>query len=151
MNRFATIQDLSKIAGLRYQMFNEIGTTDLLADDFLEKTIRYYTEEYKKKKCMHVVCERGGSIIGCAGGVIRTDDFLMASFTQSDYGYLMDVFVETEFRRKGIAKSMIEMLLPWFRSTGAYTIHLDASKLSGDIYRKLGFTASKQMTIKLNT
>jgi hypothetical protein len=71
MNRFATAQDLARIAELRFQMFAEIGTTDLLTDDFLEKTINYYTIEYQKKKCIHVVYESDNSIIGCAGGLIR--------------------------------------------------------------------------------
>ncbi len=149
MNRFSTVQDLARIAELRFRMFDEIETTQLLTEDFLERTIHYYTGEYQKKKCIHVVCESDNSIIGCAGGLIRTDQFLSASFKQSDYGYLMDVFVSPEFRRKGIAKAMLEMLLPWFESAGISTVNLDASRLSGDLYQKLGFTTSSHMAKKI--
>ena len=148
MNRFSTVQDLARIAELRLRMFDEIGTTNLLTDDFLQRTIHYYTGEYQKNKCIHVVCESDNSIIGCAGGLIRTDEFLSASFKQSDYGYLMDIFVSPEFRRKGIAKAMIETLLPWFETAGISTVNLDASRLSGDLYQKLGFTTSIQMAKK---
>jgi len=150
MNRFATAHDVDRIAALRLQMFHEIGTADQLTDNFLLKTAEFYTNEYQKKKCIHVVYERDASVIGCAGGSIRADEFLSASFRMPHYGYLMDVYVIPEYRREGIAKGMIEMLLPWFQSAGVSVVNLDASRLSGDLYQKLGFKASIEMTKKLN-
>ncbi|MBC2604339.1 GNAT family N-acetyltransferase [Puniceicoccus vermicola] len=151
MNRFATVQDLPSIADLRFRMFDEIGTTGQLTDNFLSKTINFYTSEYENKVCIHVVSESDNSIIGCAGGLIRKDEFLQASFKQPNYGYLMDVYVLPNFRRKGVARSMIEMLWGWFEASNISTVNLDASRLSGDLYEKLGFKSSIQMTRKINT
>jgi len=131
-------------------MFQEIGTADQLADNFLQKTVEFYTNEYRKKRCIHIVCERDSLILGCAGGILRRDEFLSMSFKKPDYGYVMDVYVMPEYRREGIAKGMIEMLLPWFKSSGVPVVNLDASKISGDLYQKLGFTPSIQLTWKFN-
>ena len=132
-------------------MFSEIGTEELLAERFQEKTIDFYTTEYQRGKCIHVVHESDNSIVGCAGGLIRSDAFLMATFRQPDYGYLMDVFVSPNRRKEGIAKAMIEMLLPWFQSAGVSIVNLDASRLSGDLYQKFGFDTSIQMTKSIST
>lgn len=71
-----------------------------------------------------------------------------AFFKNPVYGYLMDVYVSPSFRRKGIAKSMISQILTWFEATEVSTIHLDASRVSGDLYAKMGFASSIQMTLK---
>ena len=150
MIRLATTDDLEEIAKLRYKMFDNIGTTQFLADEFLKTTRDYYSEQYRLSRCVHAVKEENGVIIGCAGGLIRTDDFLRHSFKTYEYGYVMDVYVEPEYRRKGIARSLVEMILRWHSGKAIKTVKLDASKLSGTLYQGLGFKSSIEMAIQIS-
>jgi len=150
MIRLATTDDLEEIAKLRYKMFDNIGTTQFLADEFLKTTRDYYSEQYRLSRCVHAVKEENGVIIGCAGGLIRTDDFLRHSFKTYEYGYVMDVYVEPEYRRKGIARSLVEMILGWHSGKAIKTVKLDASKLSGTLYQGLGFKSSIEMAIQIS-
>ena len=149
MNRFSTIEDLDHISELRYKMFEEIGTTSQLVDDFKSKTKDFYFELYQRGKCIHVVYEHQSEIVACAGGILRSDSFLEASFKQPEYGYLMDVYVSPDCRRQGIAQEMIAMLLNWFEQFGVSSVKLDASKLSGDLYSQVGFHTSIQMSLNI--
>lgn len=148
MIRLATTDDLEQIADLRHKMFDNIGTTQFLVDDFLKQTRDYYSEQYRLSRCVHAVKEENGIIIGCAGGLIRTDDFLRHSFKAHEYGYVMDVYVEPEYRRRGIARSLVETILSWLSGKAIKTIKLDASKLSGTLYQGIGFKPSIEMAMQ---
>lgn len=148
MIRLATADDLEEIAKLRYKMFDNIGTTQFLVDEFLKQTRDYYSEQYRLSRCVHAVKEENGVIIGCAGGLIRTDDFLRHSFKTHEYGYIMDVYVEPAYRGNGIARSLVGMIMSWLSGKAIKTIKLNASKLSGTLYHGLGFKTSNEMAIQ---
>ena len=130
------------------KMFQEIGTGSLLVDDFQRNTETFYIDQYNKGRCIHAVYEHESKVIACAGGMIRTDDFIEASFKQAEYGYIMDVYVLEPHRRKGIAQGLVSEILKWLQQKEISSITLDASKLSGDLYAKIGFDTSTQMSLK---
>lgn len=147
MIRRSTTEDLERISELRYEMFQEIGTEDLLAKDFQAATRVFYSEQYEMGHCIHAVYEEDSQIIACAGGIIRSDIFLKASFKNDKYGYIMDVYVLPSYRRKGIAHDLVLEVLKWFEGMDLSSVKLDASKLSGALYAKIGFHSSIQMTL----
>lgn len=150
MIRFASVNDLEAISQLRYKMFENIGTTHLLVDNFLSKTIEYYSEQYQLGKCLHALKEDKGVIVGCAGGIIRSDAFLDQSFKKSEYGYIMDVYVEPLYRRLGLARSLTEKIIGWLRNSDIAVVKLHPSKFAGTLYKGLGFASSIEMSLNMN-
>ena len=150
MQRYSTIEDLAAISRLRLKMFQEIGTTDRLVSDFLSKSENFYSSKYLERRCIHALYEVDGIIVGCAGGIFRSDEFVTHMLRQADYGYIMDVYVEPEFRRQGIAGSLVEMIVSWLSKGDIEQIHLDASTLSGDLYLKMGFCPTRLLSKRLS-
>ena len=149
MFRFATTDDLKAISRLRYKMFDEIGNAHLLVDDFLDKTVAYYTEQYRLGKCLHFVKEENGVIVACAGGIIRRDPFTQQFFKRCEYGYVMDVYVEPSHRRQGIARTLTEKIVDWLRTQDVVLATLHASRFAGTLYQSLGFASSIEMSLDL--
>lgn len=149
MIKTATVEDIDTIAKFRYEMFNDIGTTHLLIDNFIEETVTFYKNAYKTGDCIHFVAEIDGELIGCAGAIIKSD-FPNTFFKSNRYGYIMDVFVHKSHRKKGIAKSLVEELMIWFKEKGISTVKLDASQEGVPLYEKIGFVSSKEMSMSLN-
>ncbi len=77
----------------------------------------------------------------CIGAIIDDKQIGFAKLITdyATFGYLADVFVETEHRGKGISKKMMEVLLglDWVKSLRA--IRLATSDAHG-LYRQFGFT-----------
>ena len=58
-------------------------------------------------------------------------------------GYILNIYVEREYRRKGISKSIMAELHDEARKRGTRKIGLHASRLGYPVYRSMGYTANK--------
>ena len=64
--------------------------------------------------------------------------------------HLMNVYVKKEFRRKGLAKKMLELLIEEAKSRKVTEISLDATEKGRPLYESMGFGSNDSaMTIKL--
>jgi len=64
--------------------------------------------------------------------------------------YLMSMYTEEEFRRKGVAKLIARGAIKWCRDNGHGGIALHASKVGRPLYESLGFEPSSEMRLKLH-
>ena len=60
-------------------------------------------------------------------------------------GYLLNVFVETEFRRRGLARQLVEACVTEARRRGIRVMSLHASDEGRPLYEKLGFRSTNEM------
>jgi ribosomal protein S18 acetylase RimI-like enzyme len=60
-------------------------------------------------------------------------------------GYILNVFVEPEYRRQGLALMLTKECMDEARRRGIGVVALHASKKGRAVYEKLGFTASNEM------
>ena len=62
--------------------------------------------------------------------------------------HLMNVHVEKEFRRKGIARKMIELLVDEAKERGVTEISLDATDDGRKLYETMGWHANNEAMVK---
>jgi len=65
--------------------------------------------------------------------------------------YLMSMYTEKEFRRRGVAKLIVKGALEWCRKHRYDRLVLHASKLGRPIYESLGFEPSTEMRYQFRT
>ena len=85
-------------------------------------------------------------VIGCASmSFIR----IMPTFEHptGKRAHLMNVYTRSEYRRKGIARKMVELLIEKTWEKGASEISLDATTLGRPLYEKMGFTDSAECMV----
>jgi ribosomal protein S18 acetylase RimI-like enzyme len=63
-----------------------------------------------------LVAEDAGEIVGFMLGMIV--DLLPDIFAQEPGGFLADMFVDADYRRRGVGKALVNALQDWFREQG---------------------------------
>jgi len=139
------------VLDFRYRMMVEAGGIHSLADDWRELTQGYYTRGYREDSCAHFGWQEQGRIVATAGATIRND---FPSFTTKArcYGWIMDVYVLPEYRRRGLARQLTRHTLDWLRRKGITLIKLTASEEAkkARLYEQLGFTFTNEMRVKFD-
>ena len=64
--------------------------------------------------------------------------------------YLMSVYTEERFRRKGVARLVAQTALSWCKTQGYDRINLHASENARQLYESLGFEPTSEMRLWLN-
>ena len=131
---------------------NAAGLTDIrmqyLLEDFPEmpaEQAEHIRERLPEYYAEHLNCdffayaaEDNGTIIGSAFLVIMEMP-PNSNFPNGRIGNVLNVYVKPEYRRQGIAKSLMELLIADANAMGLDYIELKASSDGHPLYRKLGF------------
>jgi GNAT superfamily N-acetyltransferase len=143
--------DLPLVLDYRHRMMVEAGGSHLLADDWRGLTQNHYAQGYRHGSCVHFGWKEEGSIVATAGALIR-DDFPYFSFKARRYGWIMDVYVLPEYRRRGHAQRLTLRSLDWLREKGVVVARLTASDEArkAGLYERMGFSFTNEMRIRLD-
>ena len=85
-------------------------------------------------------------VIGCASmSFVR----IMPTFEHptGKRAHLMNVYTRSEYRRQGIARKMVELLIEKTLEKGVTEISLDATALGRPLYERIGFTDSTECMV----
>ena len=66
-------------------------------------------------------------------------------------GYVFNVFTDPDFRRRGIARQLMNVVMAWCRTNEIHLIALHASDDGRALYASLGFEPTNEMRILLPT
>jgi GNAT superfamily N-acetyltransferase len=62
---------------------------------------------------------------------------------------ILNVYVYPEFRRRGIARRLMQTMIAWCRAEKYGSVHLHASRDGRPLYESLGFELTSEMRLKL--
>jgi len=144
--REATIADAALITTHRRAMFLAMPNAD---DALLERMSQAFRPWVKGRladgKYLGWIAEADGCIAGSAGMLLV--DWPPHPFHPDEdrRAYLLNVFVEPEFRRRGLAHKLIELCLGEASRLGIRVVTLHASDAGRRVYERLGFKTSNEM------
>lgn len=140
--RFATKDDIDLMMKSRLEMLKVVN--DLPADyEYSEAFVKESRDYFMNGDQTTVLAIDGGEVIGCASmSYIR----IMPTFAHPTgrRAHLMNVYTRDEYRRRGIARRMCEMLIEDAWAKGATEISLDATTMGRPLYESLGFAQSSE-------
>jgi len=64
---------------------------------------------------------------------------------------ILNVYVYPEFRRRGIARRLMQTMIEWCAQQNFAAVHLHASKDGRHLYENLGFEPTNEMKLKIST
>jgi GNAT superfamily N-acetyltransferase len=142
--RPATAGDLETIIGHRVAMFRDIGYSEevlarveIVSQDLLRPAL----EDGSYYSLLAEIEDNG--VVGGAGVLI-----LPWPGYQSRRAWIQNVYVLPAFRRRGIAREMMQRLLAWCRAEGLDSVSLHASDEGYPLYVELGFVPTNEMWLK---
>ena len=132
--RKATKEDIELLMSSRLEM---LRTVNDLPDDYeySEEIVSASRDYFLNGDQTTILAMDGDKVIGCASmSYIR----IMPTFSHptGKRAHLMNVYTRNEYRRQGIARQMVEMLIRDARERGATEISLDFMRAWGSLIQK---------------
>ena len=143
--RIATKDDIEALMSSRLEMLKVVNG---LPEDyvFTDQIINESRDYFLNGDHLTVLATDGDEVVGCASmSFIR----IMPTFGHptGKRAHLMNVYTRSEYRRRGIARRMVELLIDESWKAGATEISLDATELGRPLYERLGFTDSTECMV----
>jgi GNAT superfamily N-acetyltransferase len=148
--REASPVDLPVLMAQRRGMWEAMGCSDTAVLGEMEKSSAVWTGcrmqsgEYRA----WLVVDRQGRALAGAGLWLR--EICSGPRNLSGrVGYVMNVYTALEYRRRGLARRLMEAVVDWCRRNNYPTVLLHASDAGRPLYELLGFQPTNEMRLVL--
>ena len=116
----------------------------------IENSLKIYFDEHiNKNDFIGIVGEYNGNIVSTAYLFIF-DYPANPNLINGKVGRLLNVYTFPEYRKKGIAKILIEKIIKEAKSIGVNRINLNATEAGYNLYKNLGFKEDTDKPMELN-
>lgn len=143
--KIATNDDIELLMSSRLEMLKVVN--NLPADyEYTDEIINESRDYFLNGDQITVLALDGGIVAGCASMSFMR---IMPTFSHptGKRAHLMNVYTRSDYRRQGIARKMVNMLIDETWKRGATEISLDATKMGRPLYESLGFTNSTECMV----
>ena len=143
--KIATNDDIELLMSSRLEMLkvvNNLPQDYVYSDEIVNESRDYFLNGDQ----VTVLALDGDVVAGCASMSFMR---IMPTFSHptGKRAHLMNVYTRSEYRRQGIARKMVNMLIDETWKRGATEISLDATKMGRPLYESLGFTNSTECMV----
>lgn len=147
--REAALHEYDLIAGFWAALSREEGWLfDALPSDWMARSIAYHKRRHAENELRSFIAEIDGRIVGCATGFVL-DGYPREFVGRPNTGHIVGVYVEPEFRRRGIGRDLTRAAVEWLGSMGCTTIRLRTTRAGRGVYESLGFAPGAEMELRL--
>jgi len=147
--RRATMNDSKWILHHRVEMFKDMGESEESLSETTRLTKQYLEDGWTKDYLYFLIEDDSKVVGGCGISTFR----IPPKFSQptGTYAYLSNMFIEPEYRRKGLGKMLIDYVIGFCRVEKIGLLFLHASEKGLPLYRFLGFDSSERLMQKSTT
>ena len=112
------------------------------SDELIANSMRYFLEGTQTTS---IALEKG-KVVACAS---MSYIELMPTFSHptGNRAHLKNVYTDADYRRQGVARKLVQMLIDEAKEKGVTEISLDATDLGRPLYDSLGFCASDECMV----
>ncbi len=147
--REATPADLSAILRHRRGMFREMGCADEAALDAMEATSSPFIGAGLADGSYR------GWLVEFEARVVAGGGLVVVGFPSTPRDpsprrvWILNMYTEPEYRSRGYARAIVEIMIAWCRERGFAWVSLHASDAGRHLYETLGFQPSNEMHLPL--
>ncbi len=144
--RVATAADAALVTAHRRAMFAAMGRTQESILDAMSRNFEsWVTRMIVEGKYAGWITEDGGSAIASAGLLVLDWPPHPLDPTCEHRGYLLNVFVDPEYRRRGLAHALVDLCLTEAHRRGLRVVALHSSDAARPVYEAFGFRTTNEM------
>ncbi len=137
----ARTQDIPLLAEYRYSMFADMFPEEdfsAIRGKFTADVEAYYLRRMENRDELNLFAWVDGEPAGC-GSIIFEGRPPNIKHTSTLFGYILNISVRPEYRRRGIATSIMRALEAEAKKRGVKKIGLHASKAGARLYGGIGY------------
>ncbi len=148
--RPARTDEIALVLHHRRQMYVDMGDNDLQALDEMERASRDVFG-----RALRNGTYRGWFVESPDGEVIAGGGVLLVPFQPSPRQpqplrpFIVNVYTEPPYRRRGLARRLLQEMVAWCRAQGYGAVSLHAAEEGRPLYESLGFLPTNEMRLKL--
>jgi GNAT superfamily N-acetyltransferase len=147
--RQATPGDIPALLHHRQGMYEDMGYKDAEQMSAMRGVCQPYLAQSLATGTIQawLACE-GEKVV--AGGMVLISPWPAHPYDQQcRRATILNMFTEPEFRRRGIARRLMQIMIEWCRNQGFVHVTLHASDEGRPLYEELGFVATNEMRLAL--
>jgi GNAT superfamily N-acetyltransferase len=148
--REATIQDIPDLVRLRRMMFESMGFDDSAQMSTADAAAYTYFAQAMPAKQFYgwLAVTPTGEAVG-SGGVVFDQHPPGPTNLSGRTGYIMNLVTDPRYRRRGIARQMMQTMIKWLAEQGIQRVTLHATDVGRPLYNELGFVDSNEMRLRV--
>ena len=143
--RVTDANDIGMLMDVRLSMLrivNDLPVDYIFDDELVVSSRRYFLEGDQTT----VVAVNDGRCVACAS-MSYIEIMPTFSHPSGKRAHLMNVYTEKDYRRRGIARQLVNMLIEDARAHDVTEISLDATESGRPLYESIGFKASEECMV----
>lgn len=140
----ATLEDVDILTATRIEVLRAANklSDDIDMSEVKKQSYDYYNKALRDGTHIAYLVFDKSRVIG-AGGVSFFQVMPTYHNPSGKKAYIMNMYTSPEYRRKGIAYKVLDMLVKDAKSMGILAISLEATVMGFPLYEKYGFTKMK--------
>jgi GNAT superfamily N-acetyltransferase len=148
--RAATLDDIGVLARMRWEMERERHSDEVHVEEdaYLAAHRRMLAEAMGRGDCMAWLAEADGAPVACTVLLLLAMP-PNAKRLERRRGIVTNVYTYPEYRRQGIARHLMQMLIAEAKDRGVHRLMLWASDMGRPLYEDLGFEPSYALEMNL--
>jgi ribosomal protein S18 acetylase RimI-like enzyme len=148
--RRASTADLDTLVEHRQSMFRDMGYDNDVALNSMSEKFRVWLLEHMNAGdylAWLVIAPEGSIAAGTGLWLMDWPPHMIGQDTRR--GNILNVYTVESFRRRGLARQLMDVVLAWCGENCVDTIVLHASPAGRSLYDALGFAPTNEMRLKL--
>ena len=144
--RSASVDDAALLTAHRNAMFASMPNPNITALETMSRAFEpWVREKLANGRYIGWIAEENGRVAGSAGLLLLDWPPHPLHPSSHERGYVLNVFVEPDFRKRGLAHQLLEHCMAEARRKGIRVITLHASDAGRPVYDGYGFRATSEM------
>ena len=144
--RLATVDDVDVLIHHRYSMWRDMGRELHLLKTMEPAAREYFASAVPDGSYRGWLAEAEGKVVGGAGVVVSAWPGNPGS-TLAKRAMILNMYVEREYRRRGIARALMQQAINWCKAEEFSAVGLHASEEGRPLYEAMGFVATNEMRL----
>lgn len=137
MTEIKRIKDLSELLKWRREVISNVFGEEPDAGLMAENE-DYYKRHLADDTHLAFIAEHEGIEAGC-GSLCLADELPSPDNPTGHCGYLMNIYVRTPFREKGVGHEIVKKLIEEAKKRDCHKIYLETTSIGRSLYLSLGF------------
>ena len=153
MNEFsireATPDDTEVLVNHRLGMYRGMGTDPAVVATLQQPSREYFSRAVREGDYRGWLVQTSEGRIVSGGGIVIS---AWPSNPRDPYPrriMILNMYTEPEFRRRGLARMLMQKMIAWCREQGYKSVALHASDEGRPLYESLGFKPTNEMRLTL--
>jgi GNAT superfamily N-acetyltransferase len=148
--RRATTADINILVAQRRAMFRDVHRkSDELLDSMSAKFRAWALEHMNAGDYLAWLVEAPDGAVAAGGALWLMDWPPHVIGVNSQRGNILNIYTGDDYRKRGLARAMMEAILAWCRENSVDIVILHASPFGRSLYESMGFKPTNEMRIEM--